>query len=135
MIGHSQAVHFIAGDNGHEHSTDCIVAAQEADAFDLLTSVFLMAAMVVGGQSSLLGSVIGGLVYVYLPDYASEVSEALAGVVYGAAVILLMLVMPSGLSGLLRAGAARLAPRLASVRSAAHDCPLHRRTDQQAVPR
>lgn len=95
------------------------------ESFELLISVFLLAAMVVGGASSLLGSVIGGVVYVYLPNYASQVSQALAGVVYGAAILVVMLTVPSGISGLLTGAWTRVVALVGRRRRLLAECPVH----------
>lgn len=70
------------------------------DSFDLLMSIGLLAAIVVGGIGTLSGAVIGAAFVRLMPEYASHVSDSLAGVVYGVTLIGFMLVMPRGLVGL-----------------------------------
>jgi branched-chain amino acid transport system permease protein len=70
--------------------------------FGLLQSIELLVATVVGGAATLRGSIIGGAVYVYLPYYTSQfTSGPVAGVIFGAAIIVAVFVAPDGLDGLL----------------------------------
>src|SRR5690606_24424944 len=71
------------------------------ESFDLFFAISLVAAMVVGGLTKLSGAVFGALFVVYVPIYAYEISDALSGVTYGAAIILVMLLMRDGIAGLL----------------------------------
>jgi branched-chain amino acid transport system permease protein len=72
------------------------------ESFTLVTSISFLAAVVVGGLATVSGAVLGALFIVLVPDYAGDVSEALAGVIYGAVLILFMYLEPRGLVGLAR---------------------------------
>jgi branched-chain amino acid transport system permease protein len=94
--------------------------------FGLEQSIELLVAMVVGGAATLRGSIIGGAVYVYLPYYTSQlVSGPVAGVVFGAAIIVAVFVAPDGLDGLL-VRLVRLSRRSAS--------PLRRKSNSGTLP-
>jgi branched-chain amino acid transport system permease protein len=73
-------------------------------AFPAERSIFLLVALAVGGLGSLLPLVAGAAFLVYLPQLAERISNApgAPGVLYGAALILIMFVLPTGLGGLLR---------------------------------
>jgi branched-chain amino acid transport system permease protein len=72
-------------------------------AFSLNRSIELVTGVVIGGLASLPGSLLGGLLVTFLPDWAKEWGDgSLAGLVYGAALIAIIAVYPSGVAGLLR---------------------------------
>jgi branched-chain amino acid transport system permease protein len=73
-------------------------------AFPAERSIFLLVALAVGGLGSLLPLAAGAAFLVYLPQLAERISNApgAPGVLYGAALILIMFVLPTGLGGLLR---------------------------------
>ena len=74
----------------------------------------LLVGTVVGGLGSLPGMVLGALFVQYLPDASTRVSSApgVPDFVYGAAIILVMILLPSGVGGLLRRLAEPLTTRL-----------------------
>ncbi len=82
------------------------------DSFSLTLSITLFVGMVVGGVASIWGAVFGGLFIVFLPNLAEGISKAAPGAIYGALLILLLFLAPSGVAGLLRglAAAARRRP-------------------------
>jgi branched-chain amino acid transport system permease protein len=67
-------------------------------------SIFLLVGVVVGGLGSLWPLVFGAAFIQFLPDVAQEVSKApgTPSIVYGAALIVAMLVLPTGVGGLVR---------------------------------
>jgi branched-chain amino acid transport system permease protein len=69
------------------------------DAFPLLLSVSFLAAMVVGGASTLAGAVLGALFIEFVPAYASAVNPVFSTLIYGAIVIGVMMLFPPGLAG------------------------------------
>lgn len=69
------------------------------DSFNLLLSVSFLAAIVVGGLGTIWGALVAGLFLQFVPSYASDISEALAGAVYGAILITCMFFMPKGIVG------------------------------------
>jgi branched-chain amino acid transport system permease protein len=72
--------------------------------FTFLLSILILVGTVVGGLGSLPGMVLGAFFIHYLPDLSTRVSSApgVPDVVYGAAIILVMILLPSGAGGLLR---------------------------------
>ncbi len=87
--------------------------------FGLQLSLQLLSAIVIGGLGSLTGAVLGSFVLVYLPvltsnlsgnlNLSSDISNNLPLAVYGAVLVIAMLVLPRGIQGLLSslAGSAR----------------------------
>jgi branched-chain amino acid transport system permease protein len=78
------------------------------ESFTLLVSIQFLAAVVVGGLATVGGAVLGALFIVFVPAYASDVNNALAGVIYGTVLILFMIFMPHGAMGVVRRIGARL---------------------------
>jgi branched-chain amino acid transport system permease protein len=74
------------------------------DTFPIALSIFLLVGVVVGGLGSLLGPIVGAVFIQFMPLWAQQVSKSpgAPAVVYGVVVILLMFVLPTGASGLLR---------------------------------
>jgi len=70
------------------------------ESFTLVLSFAFLAAIVVGGLATVTGAVLGALFIVFVPEYAADVDEALAGVIYGAALILVMYLERRGAVGL-----------------------------------
>jgi branched-chain amino acid transport system permease protein len=82
--------------------------------FTFLLSILLLVGVVVGGLGSLPGMVVGAFFVEYLPDLSTRVSTA-SGVpdfVYGAAIIVVMILLPTGAGGLLKRVARPLTTRL-----------------------
>jgi branched-chain amino acid transport system permease protein len=72
--------------------------------FTFLLSILVLVGAVVGGLGSLPGLVVGAFFVQYLPTISTHVSTR-AGVpdfVYGAAIILVMILLPTGAGGLLQ---------------------------------
>ncbi len=69
------------------------------DSYSLMLSVSFLAAIVVGGLGTIWGALIAGLFLQFVPTYASDISEALAGAVYGGILIICMFFMPKGIVG------------------------------------
>jgi branched-chain amino acid transport system permease protein len=69
--------------------------------FSLNRSIELVTGVVVGGLASLPGSVLGGLLVVFLPDWAGDFSNGtLSGAVYGGLLIVIIAIRPGGLADL-----------------------------------
>jgi branched-chain amino acid transport system permease protein len=82
--------------------------------FTFLLSIVLLVGTVVGGLGSLPGMVVGAFFVEYLPDVSTHVSTApgVPDFVYGAAIIVVMILLPTGVGGLLRRVARPLTTRL-----------------------
>jgi branched-chain amino acid transport system permease protein len=72
------------------------------ESFPLALSFAFLAAIVVGGLATIPGALFGALFIEFVPVYASDVDEALAGVIYGGVLILFMYLLPGGVMGLVR---------------------------------
>ena len=77
-------------------------------------SLLLIVGAVVGGLGSLPGMVVGAFFVQYLPDLSTHVSTApgVPDFVYGAAIIVVMILLPTGVGGLLKRVARPLTTRL-----------------------
>jgi branched-chain amino acid transport system permease protein len=86
--------------------------------FQLQLSLSLLAGVVIGGLGSLWGAIWGSALLVLLPNWSNDlghsfslstkVSANLPLAIYGAVLIVAMLVWPSGIQGALRAGASKI---------------------------
>jgi branched-chain amino acid transport system permease protein len=83
------------------------VAFVSPEAFTLVLSISFLAAVVVGGLATVEGALLGALFIVLVPEYSSDVNQALSGVVYGAVLILCMWLLPGGAADLARRAWAR----------------------------
>jgi branched-chain amino acid transport system permease protein len=72
------------------------------ESFPLALSFGFLAAIVVGGLATIGGAIFGALFIEFVPVYAADVDEALAGVVYGGVLILFMYLLPGGVMGIRR---------------------------------
>jgi len=81
------------------------------ESFPLLLSFSFLAAIVIGGLGTVAGALFGALFIEFVPQFAGDVNQALTGVLYGIALIVVMYLLPGGAAGLLR----RLRRRLVAV--------------------
>jgi branched-chain amino acid transport system permease protein len=81
------------------------------DTFNFFLSIAFLVGVVIGGLASIPGSVFGGLVIVFIPNFAEQVSKAAPWAIYGAFLILFMYFMPTGIWGFLRMLYARFTRR------------------------
>jgi branched-chain amino acid transport system permease protein len=79
------------------------------DSFSFFLSISFLVGLVIGGVGSIPGCIVGGIFVLFVPNIAESVSRGLAGVVYGAIMLLVIFVMPSGAAGLVRFVAERAA--------------------------
>jgi len=78
------------------------------DSYTFALSITLLIGAVIGGLESMWGAVLGGFVIEFLPLWAQKINAAAPSVAYGVALIVVMLVMPSGIAGALARGYRRL---------------------------
>lgn len=71
-----------------------------ADSFQLFKSFEFLAGAIIGGITSITGAFVGAVIVIFLPEWAADVSLALAGIIYGGALIVMMLVAREGVVGL-----------------------------------
>ena len=65
---------------------------------ELLLSINLLAMMIVGGMGSVLGSLLGGVLYVYVPIVAGTVDPVRTTLLYGAILVLVLFLAPGGIA-------------------------------------
>jgi branched-chain amino acid transport system permease protein len=80
------------------------------DSFSLIFSITLFVGLVTGGVTSRAGAVLGALFVVFVPNFASLVSKAVPGAIYGILLIGFLFFAPRGAAGLLSAALRRAAP-------------------------
>lgn len=73
------------------------------DSFNVTVSIFLFVGLIVGGVSSIGGTLIGAAFIEFVPNLADQVSKAAPGAVYGVILIAIMFLMPAGAGGFLHA--------------------------------
>jgi branched-chain amino acid transport system permease protein len=78
------------------------------DSFQLFKSFEFLAGAIIGGITSVTGAFIGAVVVVFLPEWSADISLALTGVIYGAVLIVMMLVAREGVVGLLTKALSRI---------------------------
>ena len=66
-------------------------------------SIELVAAMVIGGAASIVGSILGGAFYVLVPQLTNQVDASLTTLLQGAILLVVLFVLPGGLASLPRA--------------------------------
>jgi branched-chain amino acid transport system permease protein len=69
------------------------------DTYNFNLSVTVLIGAVLGGLESLWGALLGALVIEFLPLWAQKINAAAPSVVYGVALIAVMLTMPGGIAG------------------------------------
>lgn len=77
------------------------VAFVSPDSFTVFLSITLLVGVVVGGLASIPGAIFGAAFIQFVPNIADEISKSAPWAIYGAVLILLMYLMPSGVMGLL----------------------------------
>jgi branched-chain amino acid transport system permease protein len=73
------------------------------DSFGVFVSIFLFVGLIVGGVSSIGGTLLGAAFIEFVPNLADKVSKAAPGAVYGVILIAVMFLMPAGAGGFLHA--------------------------------
>ena len=71
------------------------------DVYSVALSLNLLVGAVIGGLQLLWGALLGGVVIEFFPLWSQAISPALAAVVYGIALILIMMFIPGGIAGAL----------------------------------
>jgi branched-chain amino acid transport system permease protein len=78
------------------------IAFVAPDSFTIFLSISLVVGMVVGGLASITGALWGAIFIQFVPNLADQISKAAPWALYGAAMIVFMYVMPTGIAGALR---------------------------------
>ena len=70
------------------------------DSFTLLSAISLLTGLVIGGQATRFGPILGAVAVVYIPYYTSDIGQGqAAAVLFGAALIAIIFLAPEGLTG------------------------------------
>jgi branched-chain amino acid transport system permease protein len=70
------------------------------DSFTLLNAIALLTGLVIGGEATRFGPILGGLAVVYIPYYTSQAGQGeSAAVLFGAALIVIVFIAPEGITG------------------------------------
>jgi len=78
------------------------------DTFNFFLSITFLVGVVIGGLASIPGAIFGGILIVFVPNFAEQISKAAPWAIYGAILILFMYFMPAGIWGFVRTLYARL---------------------------
>lgn len=69
----------------------------------LFLGLYLLAALVIGGQRAIAGAVLGAAFIIYVPLETQQISESLSGATFGLLVVVFMLLLPEGITSSLHA--------------------------------
>lgn len=72
------------------------------DSFNILLSLTMLVALVVGGPGSLIGPWVGAAFVQFVPPLADRISTAAPWAIFGAAILIVVFVQPRGIAGLFR---------------------------------
>lgn len=95
-----------------------IVGFVSPDTFNVMMSLNLFVGAVVGGITSLIGAVLGAMFIQFVPIWASDIDVALGGLVFGAALVLTLILIPDGIGGLAERWFVRFCAKLGWVEKA-----------------
>ena len=79
-----------------------IVQYTSPETLSFHTSINMVAAMVIGGSASILGTILGAIYYVLVPSLANEVNPSLTALFSGAILLAVLFLVPGGLVSLPR---------------------------------
>jgi branched-chain amino acid transport system permease protein len=80
--------------------------------FTFMLSILLLVGSVIGGIHSIVGALLGGLILVILPQLTDRAGLGWVGVIYGVAVVAVIMIAPNGFTGLVKAAALWIAGRV-----------------------
>jgi len=98
------------------------------DSFQLFKSFEFIAGAIIGGITSVAGAFIGAVIVVFLPEWSANISLAMAGIVYGAVLVVMMLIAREGIVGLLRKALALALARMNTARAARYPRSFSKKT-------
>jgi branched-chain amino acid transport system permease protein len=84
-----------------------VVAFVSPDSFTVQLSIILLVGVVVGGLASIPGAIFGAVFIQFVPNIADAVSKSAPAAIYGVMLIALMVLMPTGVMGMVRRAWAR----------------------------
>jgi branched-chain amino acid transport system permease protein len=91
------------------------------ESFTMTKSFDFLVGAIVGGITSISGSLIGALFIVFLPEWSADMNIALSGLIYGGIMVVMMLVARDGVVGLAAGLAQTLRARRAARRMQSSD--------------
>lgn len=77
-----------------------VVQYTSPETMDFHHSINLLASMVVGGAASILGSFLGGVYYVFVPNLTNEIDPTLTALMQGVILLAVLFILPGGLASL-----------------------------------
>jgi branched-chain amino acid transport system permease protein len=89
-----------------------IVGFVSPDTFSLMMSLSLFVGAVIGGITSISGAIVGAMFIQFVPIWASDIDVSLGGLVFGATLIVTLVVFPVGIGGLVERLFLKLCPHL-----------------------
>ena len=93
-----------------------VVQYTSPETLTFFTSINLVAAMVIGGSASIVGTALGAVYYVLVPVLAGQVNSSRTALISGAILLAVLFLLPAGLVSLPR----RLARLMSSTRRRPH---------------
>ena len=78
------------------------VAFVSPDSFTVFLSISFLVGVVIGGLASIPGAIFGAIFIQFVPNIADEISKSAPWAIYGVFLIAFMLLMPAGVTGMLR---------------------------------
>ncbi|TFD59681.1 branched-chain amino acid ABC transporter permease [Cryobacterium sp. Hh7] len=79
-----------------------IVQYTSPETLSFFTSINLVAAMVIGGSATIIGTILGATYYVVVPVLAGQVNSSRTALISGVILLLVLFVLPKGLASLPR---------------------------------
>ncbi|MGZ2459989.1 branched-chain amino acid ABC transporter permease [Rhizobium sp. IY2] len=86
------------------------------ESFLAILSINIVIGSIVGGVTSIVGAFLGGLFMVFVPTWASDINLSLGNLIYGLALILIMMVARNGVTGFIEKWLSMTFRRMASSR-------------------
>lgn len=81
------------------------------DSFDLMKSILLLVAVMVGGAGTILGPLVGAVFIQFVPNLAEQVSQSATSAIYAGFLLIMVFFMPTGVVGFVRGLLIRLRAR------------------------
>ncbi|MFT4181875.1 MAG: branched-chain amino acid ABC transporter permease [Rhizobium sp.] len=86
------------------------------ESFLAILSINIVIGSIGGGVTSIVGAFLGGLFMVFVPNWASDVSLSLGNLIYGLALILIMMIARNGVTGFIEKWLSMIFGRMARSR-------------------
>jgi branched-chain amino acid transport system permease protein len=76
-----------------------VIGFVSPEAYSVFLSLSLLVGSTVGGIATIGGAIVGGFFIQFVPNFATEISDAAPWAIYGLAMLLFMYAMPRGVAG------------------------------------